>query len=386
MSETSSEGRRREPAFGDIAAGVWHSLPFPALVLATDNRIVAANPAAEQFLGTSAAIMRKLRLDAFCGEGSRLLDMLAQARRGLLSISEYGVELELKQRAPAVVDLQAAAMFDQEDHVLLLIQPRSVAAAIDRSMNQHGAARSLTGLSSMMAHEIKNPLAGISGAAQLLEMTLGEEEADLLHLIHDEVDRIRTLVDQMDAFGQAGALERRPVNIHDVLSQARRSAAAGYGRHVRFREIYDPSLPPVPGDRAQLLQAVSNLVKNACEAAPTQGAEVTLRTAFRPGFTIAVSGGARVRLPLEVTVQDNGPGVPEDLRAHIFEPFVTSKSGGTGLGLALVGKIIADHGGVVEYGRQNERSAFRLLLPVWRADDAETAAAPSAAPAEENRS
>ena len=211
-----------------------------------------------------------------------------------------------------------------------MIQPRSVAAAMNRSIASHGSARSLSGLAAMMAHEIKNPLSGISGAAQLLEMKLGDSESELLRLIHDEVDRIRILLDRMDFFGDSGPTPRRPVNIHDVLNQARSAAAAGFARDLRIKEIYDPSLPPVPGDRVQLLQAVSNLLKNAAEAAPRRGGEVTLRTAFRPGVKIATAGGARESLPLEVSIIDNGPGVPETLRPHIFEPFVTSKTSGSG--------------------------------------------------------
>ncbi|MEL6980344.1 MAG: ATP-binding protein [Pseudomonadota bacterium] len=371
------------PSAADLGAGVyetaWNGLPFPAMILAPDNAILSVNVATEHYLGHSAKTLRRMRLDDFCVEGARILDLLEQARRGMPSLSEYGVELQLVDREPALVDVQAAALFDPRRSMLLVIQPRSVAAAMDRSLANHGSARSLSGLSTMLAHEIKNPLAGISGAAQLLEMSLGEEEGELLRLIQDEVDRIRLLIDRMDAFGQNAPAERRPVNIHEVLEQARRAAAAGFGRHVRFREVYDPSLPPVPGDRAQLLQAISNLLKNAAEAAPRQGAEVVLRTAFRPGVKIAVAGGGRESLPLEVSVQDNGSGVPEALSANVFDPFVTTKSNGSGLGLALVAKIVGDHGGVIEHARQNDRTIFRMLLPVWTGPEGEEAAGAAAA-------
>ena len=344
---------------------IWNSLPFPAVTLEEGNVIAEANAAAEHFFKQSAALLAGQRLSEFCPDGSRLLDLIDKTRRGMVSLSESGVELKFRDDEPVVADILLSKLYDADGRLLLIIQPRSVAAAMDRSLTRQGASRGLSGFSAMLAHEIKNPLAAISGAAQLLEMNLGEDEHELLRLIQDEVDRIRSLLDRMESFGATGPLNREPVNIHDVLEQARKSATAGYGRHVRFREFYDPSLPPVPADRVQLLQAISNLVKNAAEAAPNQGAEVTLKTAFRPGVNIAVSGGARLRLPLEVTVLDNGPGVPEDLRPHIFEPFVTSKSNGTGLGLALVSKIIADHGGVIEYARKDERTIFRILLPVW---------------------
>lgn len=377
MTGGRSRSRRApgEPPRHDRHESIWNALPFPAFTLDGENRIKDANVAAELFLGQSATLLSRMKLEDFCQEGARLLDLVDQARRDLVTLSEFGLELPLRDREPRFADVQVATIFDQDDSILVIIQPQSAAAAVDRSLSKQGASRGLSGFSAMMAHEIKNPLAAISGAAQLLEMNLGDEENELLRLVQDEVDRIRALLDRMDAFGSAGPLSREPVNIHHVLEQARRAAAAGYGRHVRFRELYDPSLPPVPGDRVQLLQAISNLVKNATEAAPTQGGEVVLKTAYRPGVNISVSGGARMRLPLEVSVIDNGSGVPEDLRAHIFEPFVTSKANGNGLGLALVAKIVADHGGVIEYARKDDRTIFRLLLPVWREEPKKRAGA-----------
>lgn len=344
---------------------IWHAFPSPAMVFDQDNRFVAVNAAAELFLSQSAYTLRRATLASQCGEGSRLEEIVNQARKGPISLSEYGVEFNWFGREPALVDLQAAQLFDAPGHVLLIIQPRSVAQSMNRSLSSRNSARSLSGLSAMLAHEIKNPLSGISGAAQLLEMNLGDEDAELIKLIHEEVERIRLLVDRMDVFGAGAPSVRRPVNIHHVLDQARRAAGAGFAQHVRFREFYDPSLPPVPGDRAQLLQAISNLIKNAAEAAPRQAGEIWLRTAYRPGVKLAAPGGGHESLPLQVTILDNGPGVPEELQPQIFEPFVTSKSGGSGLGLALVAKIVSDHGGVIECRREGDRTAFRMLLPVW---------------------
>jgi two-component system nitrogen regulation sensor histidine kinase GlnL len=141
-------------------------------------------------------------------------------------------------------------------------------------------------------------------------------------------------------------------------------AEAGFGRHVQFRERYDPSLPPVLGDRDALIQAFLNLVKNAVEASPPNGI-VTLTTAFRQGFRVRMHGtGARVSLPLEVCVIDEGEGAPAAIADHLFEPFVSARRGGTGLGLALVAKVVGDHGGVVEYDRRQGRTVLRVLLPL----------------------
>ncbi len=363
----ASAAARAEEGAAPTAEALFAALPAPCLAVDAEDRFVAANPRAELFLTQSAQSLRRVTLEQMFGADSRVADAVRQVRRDALSLSEYGAPLSFWGREPVTVDFQAAPVSDDVNMVLLVFQPRSIAQSMDRSLANQGSARSLTGLSALLAHEIKNPLAGISGAAQLLQMTLGDSEAELLGLIQEEVERIRALVDRMDAFGDAGPGERAPVNIHDVLDQARRAARAGFARHIRFRERYDPSLPPVPADRGQLLQAISNLLKNAAEAAPRHGGEISLRTAYRPGVQITVAGGARERLPLEVIIADNGPGVPEDLVDHVFDPFVTSKSQGNGLGLPLVAKIVGDHGGVVEYRRQADLTEFRILLPVWRA-------------------
>lgn len=375
---------------------LWNTIPSPALAVGADNEILRANPAAELFFSLSAAQLARRCLEDLAGPTSPLADLAAQARRGALSVSAFGVTLDAAEveagsfggasAEARVVDIQAAPVLGpaglaRDGCLLVVVHPRSVATQMGEAVVGRGASRSLSGLSATLAHEIKNPLFGISGAVQLMENHLDAADRELAKLIHEEIERIRALLDRMDAFGELGPVERRAVNIHGVLDQARRSAAAGFGRHARFFEFYDPSLPPVPGDRAQLLQAVSNLIKNAVEAAPSNGAEIHLRTGYRSGVKIAAAGGAQARLPLEIVVADNGPGVPETLRPHVFEPFVTSKGKGTGLGLALVAKIISDHGGVIDYRRRRGRTEFRILLPVWEgpapAEEEDAAQAPA---------
>jgi two-component system nitrogen regulation sensor histidine kinase GlnL len=221
-------------------------------------------------------------------------------------------------------------------------------------------------MAAMLAHEVKNPLSGIRGAAQLLEQDADEAGRELTQLICDETDRIVALVNRMEAFSEHTTISRGEVNIHEVLDRVRKVAQSGFARHTAIREEYDPSLPPVHGDRDLLLQVLLNLVKNAAEAVPANGGEIVLTTAYRHGLRFAAPGGdGRRHLPLMVSVADNGAGIPEDLMPHLFDPFVTTKRNGTGLGLALVAKVIGDHGGVIEFDSQPRRTVFRVFLPIF---------------------
>jgi two-component system nitrogen regulation sensor histidine kinase GlnL len=231
----------------------------------------------------------------------------------------------------------------------------------------------------MLAHEVKNPLSGIRGAAQLLENTVSEGDRELAVLIREEADRIRDLVDRMEAFGER-PLERGAVNIHRVLGHVRRLAQTGFAAHLRVVERYDPSLPPVWGNRDQLVQVFLNLVKNAAEAVteamqdsgkPACIPEITLITSYQHSIRLAApttggpGGRGGVHLPLMVTVRDHGPGIPADVEKTLFDPFVTTKQAGSGLGLALVAKIVGDHGGLIEVDSRLGRTEFRICLPMF---------------------
>ncbi len=368
---------RAEPkllSFDDaIADTVLNALPHPVLMVAPDGKIAEANVAAEAFFEVSMLLLRRHVLRDLVPFGSPLLALVEQVRGRGAAVNEYRVDLSTPRNpGERLVDLNVAPVPERPGHVVVMLQERTIADKMDRQLTHRGAARSVIALAAMLAHEIKNPLSGIRGAAQLLEQSAGDEDRTLTRLICDEADRIVRLVDRMEVFADERPVEREPVNIHVVLDRVKKLALSGFARQIKFVETYDPSLPPVLANRDQFIQIFLNLVKNAAEAIGEQGdGQIELTTAFRPGVRLQVPGSkTRVSLPLEFCVKDNGAGVPADLLPHLFDPFVTTKPTGTGLGLALVAKIVGDHGGIIECESQPRHTIFRVLMPMFTGDDA----------------
>jgi two-component system nitrogen regulation sensor histidine kinase GlnL len=366
-----------------IAPGdaMLNALPHPVLMISSDGKIADANVAAEQFFEASIPLLRRHMIRDLVPFGSPLLTLIEQVRHRGSAVNEYKVDLATPRNpGERLVDLYVGPLSEYPGHVVVVLQERTIADKMDRQLTHRGAARSVIALAAMLAHEIKNPLSGIRGAAQLLEQSAADEDRSLTKLICDETDRIVKLVDRMEVFADERPVEREPVNIHVVLDHVKRLAQTGFGRHIKFAEEYDPSLPMVFANHDQLIQVFLNLLKNAAEAIG-EGAidgEIQLTTAFRPGVRLAKAGSkTRVSLPLEFCVKDNGPGVPDDLMPHLFDPFVTTKPTGSGLGLALVAKIVGDHGGIIECESQPRRTIFRVLMPVYAGDGAIAEDAPS---------
>ncbi len=349
------------------STAVLQALPQPIIVCTDARQIVFVNYAAEAFFGASLSVLTRQRLDDLIAFGSPIISLVETVAQRRAPMTEYRVRVGSSRFGDErVADVFASPLSDSDGRIALLIQERTMADKIDRQMVSRGAARSVTGLASMLAHEIKNPLSGIRGAAQLLEQTVAADEIPLARLIREETDRIVTLIDRVEVFGDERPLEREPINIHVVLDRVKLLARNGVARGIGFSEEYDPSLPPVFGNRDQLIQVFLNLVKNAAEALErTQKPEIRITTAFRPGIRISVTGvSERISLPLEIVIEDNGPGVPADIMPFLFDPFVTTKTNGSGLGLALVAKVVGDHGGVIDCESRPGRTRFRILLPV----------------------
>ena len=356
-------GRRRAPApvpgipaFGELFA----VLPTPTLVIDPLGMAAEANVASETLLnlGRTAIIGRPIE------------EMIGHPLTSMPNdspFSAYDLEITLPDGRQPRVDLMAAPLADHPGWRAITLHGRVPAHIVGRRTEREGGKMTAIGAAAMLAHEIKNPLSGIRGAAQLLDASADAGSRDLTQLIRDEVDRVAALIDRMEGFTDTRDLPLSPQNIHSILGHACEVARRGFARDIVIREEYDPSLPEVLGHRDSLVQVLINLLKNAAEAMGEQAdGRIVLRTAYRHGVSFVKQGGdGKMSLPIEVCVIDNGPGAPPEIGEHLFDPFVTSKRTGSGLGLALVDKLITDQGGIVEYAREGrpERTVFRLLLP-----------------------
>ncbi|WP_310497490.1 ATP-binding protein [Sandarakinorhabdus sp.] len=340
-------------------------LSVPAILVRPDGSIALANPAAEAFFNASQQQLLERGWSVALGPDSIVERLVQRSLSDGSSQAAYDIDVVFPGGRTVKADILTSPAAEAPDWMTVAFQTRSVASLAGRQMHQRGAARSAVGVAAMLAHEIKNPLSGIRGAAQLLGRRRSPDAQELTDLIVAEVDRIAKLVDRMESFTDTRPVHRQSENIHEILGHARQVAATGFGRGLTISERYDPSLPPVHANRDAMVQVILNLLKNAAEATG-DGGEIVITTSYRTGFRIRTGADQSVSLPIEVRIMDNGPGIEPGLVDHVFEPFVTTKAQGTGLGLALVAKVVADHGGIIEYERARNpaMTIFRILLPM----------------------
>ncbi len=356
-----------------LKAAAFDLSPDPGLVVDAQGALVAVNEAAQALFGQGLGLLSRGRFSAALPPGSALVSLIERATEEQTLVRERGLHITLFGLAPFEADGAAAPLGDGSILLTLSVKHGLGAGHERAGAEAAGNLRSIVGLGRMLAHEIKNPLAGIRGAAQLLKSGARAEDVPLAQLIVDETDRVRRLVDRMEAFSDDALPSKTALNIHQVLDRVRALAVNGVADGLAMREQYDPSLPPVLGDEDQLIQVFLNLVKNAAEAAHARGdgrGAISIVTAYRHGVRVRAAKGQALRgAPLEVRIIDNGPGVPDHLREHLFQPFVTSKANGVGLGLALVTKLVAAHGGLLDFESEPGRTVFRVLLPIASEED-----------------
>jgi two-component system nitrogen regulation sensor histidine kinase GlnL len=348
----------RAPVGEPTAIDVIASLPAAVLLISPSGEIARVNASAESLLNTSEGHL----------VGRRLAAVMALPRRfeesADTSFVAYDVVVSIRNAAPLKVDMSVSSLTDYPEWRLVMLNGGTTAQRMGQVRGRSGT-RAAVSMAAMLAHEIKNPLSGIRGAAQLLEGQVDLNGIRMTKLIRDEVDRIAALIDQMQGFTDTRTQERTPENIYAILDHVRELASNGFAQGAVVHDSFDPSLPPVLVHRDALIQVLINLLKNATEAIGANG-HILLTTAYRHGVSVSLDGGEkRVQLPIELCVIDDGPGPPKEVVESLFEPFVTSKTSGRGLGLALADKLMRDMGGMIQFAREGEpaRTVFRLLLP-----------------------
>ena len=376
MKEISSEVSTGTFNQDQISAELLNLLPFPLFLIDQENRFVWLNPAAENFFKSSTAYLAGHAVVEFIPSDSPFFNLLDRVRQAGCSVveREFGLvspRLGVRKGTIQMVPVPARSETNYPAQVLVSIQEQSMAEQLSTQNQFKGAALSMAKMTALLAHEIKNPLAGIKGAAQLLELDLPAEYRELSGMIVDETDRITSLLSRIENLSADAPLKFSDVNIHEVLDHCIRITKASFGRHLQIVQLYDPSLPDVRGDRELLVQCFLNLLKNAAEATKI-GDELVLRTCYSmTRYISSLSDGKRMHLPLQIEIEDTGKGIPEELSEHIFEPFISTKSGGSGLGLAMVASVIADHGGTITHQRRRQGTCFSINLPFLKVTDSD---------------
>ena len=337
---------------------VLNNLPTAIIVINENDDIIFLNYASEILFSESKKTLLKCNLKKILPTDNQIFSLIQQVKKQKYNTIQYDISINDFNKKNLLVDIEAG--LNNSNEIILSFHKRSIAEQIDRSVVQKNM-HSVTGLSALMAHEIKNPLSGIKGAAQLLNDVVDSSDKDLTKMIIEEVDRIGELVGRVSSISENNIIKKTPLNIHDVIQRVINIAKTSFAKNCEIKEVFDPSLPEVYGDMNSLIQVFLNLVKNAAES--DKDGNIIIKTGYRHGFNIKVSGNNnKLKLPIYINIIDNGPGIPDSIKSHLFEPFVSSKYGGSGLGLSIVSSIIEEHGGIIEVNSIGQ-TIFTVLLP-----------------------
>ncbi len=366
------DGMHRQ--YTELTAQICQAIPDPVIATDSSGQIIYANIAAQEFFGRTLRVMKSKKISYFLQITDDFDSLFEHVLAGR-TVTDYDLLIETPYQYEQRISLMAApfGIIGAEDDVspgaLFILRRIGPSRQIEQQQAHVTTAQSIASLSAILAHEIKNPLLSIRGAAQLLAQKGDAKQKDLSDLIVEETDRIRRLVQRLDVFAPCDKESWNELNIYDLLGQVRLAAESSFAKGIRFVEEYDPSLPLIYGDRDQLIRAITNIVKNAAEAVSTKGGCITFRTAYKHEFGRALSnGGVQAFLPIRLTIEDNGPGIADGILPKLFLPYVTGKTDGTGLGLSITAKVIADHNGRIECENLRDRrgACFHIALPAYR--------------------
>ena len=336
--------------------------PFALLGLDERRRVTAANPEAQSFLGHSERAMFRKPLSEILFHDSPVFGLIdkAMALQGDVSAPAIPINGPTLGRQ-RVLDLRLRPLHD--DGIVIGMTEANESSVVNN--NPAGVAA----FGHLLGHEVKNPLAGISGAAQLLSRSARDDQSAMIEIIQSETRRIERLVSRLSAFELFSAPAKEALNIHQLLDRVIAAEEAAHRGKISIVRLYDPSLPEIEADQDHLHEAVQNILRNAVEAtlAHTQSPQIQVETAFETSFAIVRSDGAeRLGRAIRVTIEDNGPGVPPEKKARMFDMFMSSKSGGRGLGLSVVNEIVSAHNGRIKVDSKPGLTRFSIFLPLPR--------------------
>jgi two-component system nitrogen regulation sensor histidine kinase GlnL len=365
-----SEQNRGEQPEGGLPAAIqmMDILPFPVFMLDENDRFLWLNHAAEGFFHSSQAMLVPMQMSELLISDSPFFSLVRRARQSERPVSDKSLRLispkfGVRNAAIQVTPLPVSENVDERGAVLVTLQEQGLTDKLAAQNTVKSAALSMSKMTSLLAHEVKNPLAGIKGAAQLLETEIPEESRELSSMIVTEADRITALLNRIENLSSDMPVQLKDVNIHEILDHCIRITTASFGRHLDIKCHYDPSLPNIDADPDLLVQCFLNLFKNASEVTDDNGI-LTLTTSYNLSRYLSTSQSFQVHLPLQIEIEDNGSGIPEELQDYIFEPFISGKQSGSGLGLAMVASVVADHGGAISVDTSPAGTCFTVNLPI----------------------